>query len=212
MDAARRSRLGSYDAIKVLNMLTINLLPIRQLQKQARARNEIFGFAACFVLLLLMLAAVGMLQANRAAAIQTETTRLIQEKQGYDKVLAEIKKLEADKKELENKITIINRLKQDSSLTVHVLDEVAKRLDSSRMWLTALDQQGRSLSLKGVALDNKTVAEFMNALEASPFISDINLSDSSLTKVAGQDLKAFALQCAVGTPSEKTDQADQQKK
>jgi len=194
-------------------MLKINLLPIRQLQKQAGARNEIFSFAACFVFLLFILAAVGMMQANRAGAIQAETTRLTQEKQRYDKVLAEIKKLEADKKELENKISIIKQLKKESSLTVHVLDEVARRLDSTRIWLTALDQQGGSLSLKGVALDNKTIAEFMNALDASAFISDINLSDSSLAKVAGQDLKAFALQCAVGTTPEKTDnQTVQQKK
>lgn len=194
-------------------MLKINLLPIRQLQKQAGARNEIFSFAACFVFLLFILAAVGMIQAKKASAIQAETTRLTQEKQRYDKVLAEIKKLEADKKELENKISIIKQLKKESSLTVHVLDEVARRLDSTRIWLTALDQQGSALSLKGVALDNKTIAEFMNALDASAFISDINLSDSSLTKVAGQDLKAFALQCAVGATPEKTDnQTVQQKK
>lgn len=193
-------------------MLKINLLPIRQLQQQARARNEVFGFAAIFVLLLVILSAITMLQVNKAKAIQAETTRLNQEKQTYDKILAEIKKLEADKKELENKIGIIKKLKQESSLTVHVLDEVARRLDSTRMWLTALDQQGTSLLLTGTALDNKTIAEFMDTLDTSPFISDVNLSDSSLTKVAGQDLKAFSIQCTVGSPTEKTDDANQQKK
>ena len=193
-------------------MLKINLLPIRQLQQHARARNEIFGFIAFFVFLVVILSALGILQANKATAIQAETTRLNQEKQTYDKILAEIKKLEADKKELENKIGIIKKLKKESSLTVHVLDEVARKLDSTRMWLTALDQQGSSLSLKGIALDNKTIAGFMDTLDASPFISDVNLSDSSLTKVAGQDLKAFSIQCTVGSPTEKTDDANQQKK
>jgi type IV pilus assembly protein PilN len=193
-------------------MLKINLLPIRQLQQHARARNEIFGFVVILVLLLVILGAMAMLQANKATAIQTETTRLNQEKQTYDKILTEIKKLEADKKELENKIGIIKKLKKESSLTVHVLDEVARKLDSTRMWLTALDQQGSSLSLTGTALDNKTIAEFMDTLDASPFISNVNLSDSSLTKVAGQDLKAFSIQCTVGSPTEKTDDANQQKK
>ncbi|MBV5305592.1 MAG: PilN domain-containing protein [Desulfobulbaceae bacterium] len=193
-------------------MLKINLLPIRQLQKQAGARNELFSFAACFLLIVLILGAISVMQANKASAIQTEITKLNQEKQTYDKILAEIKKLGADKKELENKISIIKQLKKDSSLTVHVLDEVARKLDSTRIWLTALDQQGGSLSLKGIALDNKTIAEFMNALDASAFISDINLSDSSLTKVAGQDLKAFSLQCAVSTPPEITAQKTQQEK
>ncbi|KAF0190117.1 MAG: Tfp pilus assembly protein [Desulfobulbaceae bacterium] len=193
-------------------MLKINLLPIRQLQRQAGARNELFSFVACFILILLILGAISMVQANKASAIQTEITRLNQEKQTYDKILAEIKKLEADKKELENKISIIIQLKTDSSLTVHVLDEVARKLDSTRIWLTAFDQQGGSLSLKGIALDNKTIAEFMNSLDASDFISDVNLSDSLLTKVAGQDLKAFSLQCAVATPTEKTAKTTQQKK
>lgn len=189
-------------------MLKINLLPIRQLQKQAKARNEVLGFAAIFISLLLVLGVVAILQSNKASAIQAETTRLNQEKQTYDKVLAEIKKLEADKKELENKITIIEQLKKESSLTVRVLDEVATRLDSTRMWLTSLDQQGRSLALTGIALDNKTIADFMNALEASPFISNVNLSDSSLTQVAGQELKAFSLQCALGSPIEETDKTN----
>lgn len=193
-------------------MLKINLLPIRQLQKHARARNEIFGFAAIFILFLFILAGVAMLQISKAGALQAETTRLNQEKQTYDKILAEIKKLAADKKELENKISIIKQLKKESSLTVHVLDEVSRRLDSTRMWLTSLDQQGNSLSLTGIALDNKTIAEFMDSLDASPFISAVNLSDSSLSKVAGQDLKAFALQCAVGSTTEKADETTQQKK
>ncbi len=193
-------------------MLKINLLPIRQLQKHARARNEIVGFVAIFLFSLLILAGVAMLQSSKASAIQAEVTRLNQEKQTYDKILVEIKKLEADKKELEKKIGIINQLKKDSSLTVHVLDEVARRLDSTRMWLTSLDQQGNSLALTGIALDNKTIAAFMDNLDASPFISNVNLSDSSLRNVAGQDLKSFALQCTVGSPSGQTDESNQQKK
>jgi type IV pilus assembly protein PilN len=190
-------------------MLKINLLPVRQLQKHARARNEIFGFGAIFICLLFILGSAAMLQASKASALQAETTRLNLEKQTYDKVLAEITKLEADKKELENKITIINQLKKESSLTVHVLDEVASRLDSTRMWLTSLDQQGSSLALTGIAMDNKTIADFMNALDASPFISNVNLSDSSLTQVAGQALKAFSLQCALGSPTtEETDKTN----
>ena len=193
-------------------MLKINLLPIRQLRQHAKARNEVFGFVTIFVLLLVILGTTTMLQINKATAIQAETTRLNQEKQTYDTILAEIKKLEADKKELENKISIIKKLKQESSLTVHVLDEVSRKMDSTRMWLTTLDQQGTSLSLTGIALDNKTIAEFMDSLDASPYISAVNLSDSSLTKVAGQDLKAFSIQCTVGSPTEKTDDANQQKK
>jgi type IV pilus assembly protein PilN len=186
-------------------MLTINLLPIRQLQQHARARNEIIGFAVLLAGFLSLLGIAGVIQASNAKALQTEIAQLKTTMQSYDKILAEIKKIEADKKELENRIGIIEKLKKDSSLTVHVLDDVARTVDNRRMWLTGLDQQGSSLSMNGVALDNKTIAEFMNGLEASPVIREVNLSDSSIKKVAGQDLKSFVLNCAVGDPVEQVE-------
>jgi type IV pilus assembly protein PilN len=184
-------------------MLTINLLPIRQLQRRAQARNELIGFAVLFAGLLGILGVAGAIQASKANSIQAETDQINAKKQNYDTILAEIKKIEADKKELENRIGIIEKLKKDSSLTVRVLDDVASIVDNRRMWLSALDQQEGSLALKGVALDNKTVAEFMKALEASSVIREVNLTDSSVTQVAGQDLKAFDLSCAIGDPVEK---------
>ncbi len=186
-------------------MLTINLLPIRQLQQHARARNEIISFAVLFAVFLTILGIVGIIQASKVSALQAETAQLEINIRSYDNILTEIKKIEADKKELENRISIIEKLKQDSSLTVHVLDDVASKLDNGRMWLTALDQQGSSLSLNGIALDNKTIAEFMNDLEVSSVIREVNLSESSVTKVAGQDLKSFAIQCAVGDPTEQVE-------
>ena len=72
------------------------------------------------------------------------------------------------------------------------------------MWLKSLKQQGASLSLTGVALDNRTVAQFMDALKKSPYISGVNLSNASLTKVSGRDLKSFSLACSIVSPKEPT--------
>lgn len=100
-------------------------------------------------------------------------------------------------------IVIIKKLKRDSSTTVHILDEVANTVDSKRMWLKSLKQQGASLSLTGVALDNRTVAQFMDALKESPYVTSVNLSNASLTKVSGRNLKSFSLSCAITGPQPK---------
>lgn len=68
------------------------------------------------------------------------------------------------------------------------------------MWLLDLNQQGGSLTLNGVALDNQTVAEFMDDLKLSPFVNTVDLTDSSLKKIAGRDLKSFSLSCSVSQP------------
>ena len=125
-------------------MLKINLLPVRQLKKRAKARK--------------------------------------------------------DTQELVRRTEIINKLKEDSSLTVRTLDEVANRIDNERMWLQSLQQQNSSLSLSGVALDNQTVAQFMDNLKESPFVQSVELADSSLKVVSGRNLKTFQLNSAVSQP------------
>ncbi|MCK5069354.1 MAG: PilN domain-containing protein [Desulfocapsa sp.] len=183
-------------------MLRINLLPIRQLKKRAKARNQIISFVTLFAFLLVIIGAVAFLQITKMNNIESSIAQLKKEKQKYAPILAEMTKLEKRKKDLENKISIIKQLKKDSSITVHILDEVAKKVDSKRMWLQSLKQQGKSLSLKGTALDNRTIAQFMDALKESPYIGGVNLSNASLKKVSGRDLKSFSLSCSITSPQE----------
>jgi len=185
-------------------MLRINLLPIRQLKKRAKARNQIVSFATLVVFLLLILGAVAFLQTTKINTIESQIAQLTAEKKKYDPILKEMQRLEKAKKDLENKITIIKKLKKDSSTTVRILDEVANKVDSKRMWLKSLKQEGASLSLDGVALDNRTIAQFMDALKDSPFISGVNLSNASLTTVSGRNLKSFSLACSIISPQKET--------
>lgn len=185
-------------------MLRINLLPIRQLKKRAKARNQIVSFATLVVFLLLILGAVAFLQTTKISTVESQIAQLQAETKKYDPILQEMQRLETAKKDLENKITIIKKLKKDSSSTVHILDEVANKVDSKRMWLKSLKQEGTSLSLDGVALDNRTVAQFMDSLKESPFISGVNLSNASLIKVSGRNLKSFSLACSIISPKKET--------
>lgn len=182
-------------------MLKINLLPVRQLKRRAKARTQLTSIFLFFLLLLAMLATVGFIQAQKVSSLQTEITQLTTEKNSYSKVLKEIEKLKEAKVELDRKTGIIKKLKTDSSLTVRVVDEVANRIDNQRMWLTLLHQQKSSLSLSGIALDNQTVAQFMDSLKESPFVNSVTLTNSSLKIISGRNLKSFELTCSVAQPA-----------
>lgn len=185
-------------------MLKINLLPIRQLKKQAKAKKELLGMLGLFILVLAILAIAGSLQARKISGLEVNIAKLQTEKDSYTPTLNKIAKLKKEKIELVRRTEIINKLKTDSSLTVRLLDEVANRIDNQRMWLDFLQQQGSSLSLSGVALDNQTIAKFMDNLEASPFVKDVTLTASSLKNVSGKNLKSFQLACVVGQPAKQT--------
>lgn len=183
-------------------MLRINLLPIRQLQKITKARNQLLVFFLIFCVVLALLGATGVLLAAKITELNEDIVAKTNEKKSFDKVVQEIADLEKRRLDLNNKIKILNQLKTDSSLTVHVLDDVANIIDNKRMWITSFKQNGGSLSLSGYALDNKTIAEFMENLKLdSKYINGVNLSNTSLKNVSGKGLKSFSISASASSPA-----------
>lgn len=181
-------------------MVYINLLPIREIKRRARAIQQLSAFAFVLVAVLVLLGMVGFYQASTAAQLQKDITAMEAEKKRYTAVLDQIKKLEEDKKLIESKIAVINELKKSSALTVRVLDEVANLTPTKRVWLNSLNQSGTNLQLNGMALDNQTLAGYMDTLKTSPYISEVNLVSSSQQQFAGSNLKSFTLTCTISVP------------
>lgn len=183
-------------------MLRINLLPIRQLKKRAKARNQLVAFFLIFLVVLALVGVTGVLVSAKITELNEDIAAKTKEKQAFDKVVKEIAELEKRRLDLNNKIKIINQLKTDSSLTVHVMDEVARIIDNQRMWITSFKQSGGSLALSGYALDNKTIAEFMDNLKFdSDYVNGVRLSNTSLKNVSGNSLKSFSISASVATPA-----------
>ena len=189
-------------------MVYINLLPIREIKKRINAIQQLSLFGVCFACLLLAIGTFWFYHANIISALGDEITSLTQEKQRYNKILAQIAKLEQDKKLIESKIAVINELQKTKALTVHVLDEIAKLTPSKRMWLKSLKQNGMSVSLTGMALDNQTIAKYMETLRTSEFIAEVNLLNTSLTVFAGRNLKSFTLSCSLVLPEANDPEAE----
>jgi type IV pilus assembly protein PilN len=182
-------------------MIRINLLPVRQLKKRQRIKSEIFIFSASLVLVLAILGGAGLFLGQKIANLKTDLITLEKKKKSYKPILNQIAKLQKDKKTLENKLTAIKKLQTGSQLTVRVLDEVAKQTPTDRMWLTSMSQSGSSVKLAGIALDNETIAQYMNALDSSPYLAKTNLSISKQsTTIASKKLKSFSLSVNIVTP------------
>lgn len=181
-------------------MVHINLLPVRQIKQKAAARQQLVTVFLSFLLLLAVLGVIGFFQVSKASQLQDDITQLNTEKQKHAKTLKLIKQLEKDKELIEKRIAIIKQLQKSSSLTVHVLDEVANLTPADRMWLTSVTQSGASLTIEGMALDNRTIAKYMEDLKTSPYISNVNLANTSLKSYAGRNLKVFSLSCSTVVP------------
>lgn len=63
-----------------------------------------------------------------------------------------------------------------------------------KMWLTNLQYFKNRVNLKGIALDNKTVADFMINIEKSGFFNIVNLNQTAQVKIGSKlDLKKFEI-------------------
>lgn len=181
-------------------MLIINLLPVRQLKKRAKSKKELSLMAFSLVVFCFIFAIITIQQNSTVSNVEDSIKRLKKEKASYAPILRKIALLKKQKIELDRKTEVIKKLQVDSSLTVRALDEVAKSVDNNRMWLTSLKQSGGSLQISGIALDNRTVSDFMKTLKKSPIVTNVNLSSASLHVVSKQNLKKFSLQCSVAIP------------
>ena len=84
---------------------------------------------------------------------------------------------------------------------------------ADQMWLTSLSTQGAGVRIKGVAMDERTVADFMTNLENSGLFAIVNLSTVK-RKIFDEtiNLKEFELACQTEMPKPVQDKPKQGQK
>jgi len=179
-------------------MIYINLIPVRDIKRRRKAQREIIFSGILLLCFLVTLGVWAGYQSQTIKNLTEENNKIQAEKKKYSKILEEIKRIEQERKELLARIEVINKLKESSSLTVRVLDEVARLTPPARMWLKNLSQSASTLSLTGMAMDDQTIAKYMDDIEKSPFISNVVLVSSAMEHFAERNLKTFSISCNVG--------------
>jgi type IV pilus assembly protein PilN len=191
-------------------MIRINLLPVRQMKQKAQALKQLFVIGVVIVVtFVILLLGTGFLFA-KVSGLEKRIEKLTAEKKEMQKVLDMIDKHAKAKELVEQQIKIVDELKKKSQLTVRILDEVAQKTPNERMWLTSLTQNSTLLKLDGMALDNRTIANYLEGLKKSHYFSDVTLASSALSKYGGRNLKRFSLSCSVVLPGT-DDEASQEK-
>ncbi|MEI7671791.1 MAG: PilN domain-containing protein [Deltaproteobacteria bacterium] len=178
-------------------MIKINLLPYREAAKKENLRQQIMIISGTLVLFLLIILAVHLyfnaLIRVMETKIQEAEARLVV----LDKKVGDIERFKRDKKELEQKLGVINSLERNRLFPVRVLDELNLLVPSKEAWLEKITQKGQELRIEGVALNNGTVARFMKSIEKAGFVQSVELVVSKEKELAGVKLQQFILTCVM---------------
>ncbi len=178
-------------------MIHINLLPVRQIKKKIQARKRVFGLGMTFLAVLALLGVVALVLGFKVGELQASIAALKKEKAKYQTTINQIEQLKKDQALLETKLNTISQLKKGSQLAVRVMDEFASLTPSSRLWINSMSFSGAILRISGIALDNATIADFMETIVTSPYFASAELSGTSTTGVQGRYLKSFSLTISV---------------
>ena len=174
-------------------MIHINLLPVRQIKKKLKARKQVFGLGITLLAVLVLLGFAALILGFKVDELKNSIASLTKEKAKYQTTINQIEQLKKDQALLETKLNTISQLKKGSQLTVRVMDELANVVPSNRLWLNSMSFNGTILRISGIALDNATIADFMEAVVTSPFFATAELSGTSSTGYQGRQLKSFSL-------------------
>jgi type IV pilus assembly protein PilN len=187
-------------------MIRINLLPVRQIKKKQLALSNIIRLGITLLGVLVILGLFALFLGVKVGDLQASIKKLNAEKKKYQTTINQIEKLKKDQALLETKLNIISKMKRGSQLTVRLLDEMASLVPSSRLWVNKMSIKGAVLRLSGTALDNATIADFMETVVASPYFATAELSGTSNKGVSGRTLKVFSLTCKVVNPAIKEEE------
>ncbi|MDY7562983.1 PilN domain-containing protein [Pseudomonas sp. 10B1] len=167
-------------------MARINLLPWRDQLREERKKRFLTALVGILVI------AVGVIflcdqyitksiehQAARNAYVQKEIAQL-------DERIKEISELKARRKQLLERMKIIQDLQGNRPIIGRIFDQLARTLPDG-VYFTEVKMTDKLISISGAAESNNRVSDLMRNLESSDWLQGASLTEVKATTAGGVD-------------------------
>lgn len=167
---------------------TINLLPWRAEKRQEQQKQFIFMLVATMIL---AAAIVGLIHIQMSGKIDYQLSRntfISSEISKLDAEIAEIRDLRKVRRNLLERMEIIQDLQTSRPSIVHLFTEIVGTVPNG-VYLEELTQTGSNLVMNGLAESNARVSTYMRNLSNSEWLKDPNLTvieieDKKVTRIS----------------------------
>jgi len=194
-------------------MIRINLLPYREVREKENIRKQMSIFSFAFLVVVVILLVYNMTLQKRIDGLNTKIANNKKLLTKFEKQAKEVDRIKNEFNNFEKKTKVINNLEKKREDAFFLLDNmtkiVAENTSSSgsdslsdkdnksvkRLWFTNFEAKGNNIGIQGIAMDNKTVADFMTRLEVSKLYKNVNLKTLKQQKVSKLNLKSFEITC-----------------
>jgi type IV pilus assembly protein PilN len=184
-------------------MIRINLLQVERTSGKAQKRRASvnFGSTAQVQLLCSLIVIGGLLFLGytewslyqQGVRLEMELAQAKEEEQKLQAVLRQYEAFEARRKQLEQRVKLIEDLRRDQGKAVHLLDKVSTSVPD-RLWLTDMKQTGDSIQMDGQTITLTALADFIGNLENTGYFKrPVEIISSNEEKINTMDLIKFQM-------------------
>ena len=176
-------------------MIRINLLPFRAARQKENIRRQVSIFMLSLACLLIILFYYNWSLGNKIDTVNARIKQTQSDLSKYDKINKEIAAIKKKLRNLKKKMAVMATLESNRFEPTRLLDTMTQAIVPKRMWFTNLQSKADQVRIAGIALDNKTVADFMVRLEKTGLFSDVDLNTLKQKKVDKSNFKSFQISC-----------------
>jgi type IV pilus assembly protein PilN len=181
-------------------MIRINLLPFRTARKKENIRRQVSIFLLSLAFLLIILFYYNWNLGNKITGLSAKIKQTQSELNKYEQINKEIAEIKKKLSNLKKKMAVMETLEANRFEPTRLLDTMTAVIVAKRMWFTRLESKDNKVEITGIALDNKTVADFMVRLEKTGLFSDVDLNTLKQQKVEKSNLMSFQISCLKKPP------------
>lgn len=156
-------------------MARINLLPWREEARRDRQKKFMVSALMTAVLGVALVFVAGLFFDQRIDHQQTRNRTIQAEISRLESQIRRIDELEQTRARLLSRKQIIERLQASRSLTVEMLDQLAKTIPVG-ITLNAITQQGMAVSIEGSSQSNARVSAYLQSLADNELFVDPDLA------------------------------------
>jgi len=166
-------------------MIRINLLDVGRDRVKKRGKFE--GAQKITIASSLLLVAAALFVGWWYWSLQRESADLDQriadaqlEVQRLQSIIQQVEQFEAQRAQLQQRVTLIEQLRQGQSGPVHMLDSISRALPET-VWLTEMRQQADEVTIDGRCTSLTALSDFVANLESSEyFAAPVEIIDSQV--------------------------------
>ena len=156
-------------------MARINLLPWREELRRERQRQFMISILMTAVLGVILVFAVGLVFNQRIDHQQARNQTIRTQIAGLESRIKRIEKLEQTRERLLSRKRVIEELQASCSLTVELMDKLAKSIPIG-VTLGTVRQQAMNVTLNGFSQSNARVSAYLQSLDINDLFLDPQLS------------------------------------